>query len=67
MRYRISYGNSTFEPEVNLILAVYLQAKYDLASRKASQREQARLFLESEGFDVSKIRPGCYERQAANS
>lgn len=46
----------SIEPEVQLIVAVYLRAKYDLSAKSERLRTQARLFFEADGWDVSKIK-----------
>lgn len=46
----------SIEPEVQLIVAVYLRAKYGLSAKSERLRTQARLFFEADGWDVSKIK-----------
>lgn len=46
----------SIEPEIQLIMAVYLRAKHDLVAKSERLRTRARLFFEADGWDVSKIK-----------
>jgi hypothetical protein len=47
---------TTNEPEIDLILAIYRQARRDIVGGRGRVRQEAELFLRAEGFDVERIK-----------
>ncbi len=57
-------SGSTFEPEIELIIAVFRRAMLDAVFGKNSTRRLAEWFLRDEGFDLDAIRQAWAGKKA---